>query len=58
MFDANILTFEQAHDRYRRLRLISYDEAMRAAHEVGFDPQCFTEIDAAALHAWRAELAK
>lgn len=53
MFEANSLTFEQAHDRYRRLRLISYAEAVRAAHEVEVRPATLTEIDAAALHAWR-----
>jgi len=53
VFEANLLTFEQAHSRYRRLRLTSYEEVARAAHEADVRPAILTELDAAALQAWQ-----
>ncbi len=53
MFETNVLTFEQAHSRYQRLRRISYEETVRAAHETGIRTAILTDIDAAALHAWQ-----
>jgi hypothetical protein len=52
MFDPEIVTFEQAHRRYQRLRRLAYEEAARTAGKAHLRPAILTEIDSTALEAW------
>lgn len=52
MFDSPVITFEQAHRGYRRLRRLAYEATTRVA-PAGLRPFTLTEIDPAALEAWR-----
>jgi hypothetical protein len=53
MHDPHSMTYEQAHRRYRALRRLACEETVRAAAEAGLRRAVLTEIDAAALSAWR-----